>query len=119
LYEPDIPLKHVKNPYAFFIDIPSLLEDDMESSVFSWSKKSREYKGIFDFEKGEYDNAQLLEEEIIPMSILIGDFTEFWYDVFKDHYSNEEGKKIRAYVKNVIDYKVLTLDASLVRDYIV
>jgi len=113
LYEPNIPLKNVKNPYSFFINIQSLLNDDIESSVFSWSKKSREYKSVFDFEKKDYINTRLLEEQIIPMSLLIGDFTEVWYGVFKQHYSTEDGSKIRAYVKNVMDYKVLTLDVPL------
>ncbi len=48
LYSPDIPLKNTTNPYAFFIDLRKLSEDNIEDAVFSWSKRWREYKSLME-----------------------------------------------------------------------
>ena len=40
LYAPDIPLKHTKYPYAFFVNIKKILEDDFSDCIEPASKQS-------------------------------------------------------------------------------
>ena len=112
LYCPDTFLKNVSNPYRFFIDIEELLEDNIDDAVFSWSIYYRKYRALLDANE-EYDMQKLREEKLIPFSFLREDFTEIWYEYYKADYSDDEGKKIRAYIHNVINYNVLTLDVPL------
>lgn len=112
LYCPDIPLKNVSNPYRFFIDIDELLADNIDDAVFSWSTEWREYKRLIKND-GSYKIDVLMENRIIPLSFLKDDFTEIWYENYKSSYSEDESKKIRSYIKNIIEYQALTLDVPL------
>ena len=112
LYQPNIPLKNVAYPYVFFIDIKELLNDNIEDSVFSWSVKWREYKQLIN-RNGEYNIDKLKELDIIPFSFLKDDFTEIWYENYKEKYTNDEGKIIRKYIDNIIKFQTLTLDVPL------
>lgn len=112
LYAPDIPLKWVSTPYVFFIDIRALLEDDVEKSVYSLSKTSREYKSMVDGNK-QLVKEVIAQKHIIPVQFLKEDFSDIWYSYYKAAYTDEESKKVRNYIKNVVEYKVLTLDIPL------
>ena len=112
LYAPDIPLKWVSTPYVFFIDIKALLEDDVEKSVYSISKASREYKNMVNG-SGQIKKEDAATKQIIPVQFLKEDFSDIWYSHYKSAFTDEESKKIREYVKNIIEYKVLTLDIPL------
>ena len=112
LYSPDIPLKNVSNPYAFFIKIQALLDDDIETSVYSISKVQRKYKSYLD-NKNEFNINKLLDDEIIPLTFLNGDFTDIWYKNYNGEYSEIQSKKIRSYIDNIINYNTLTLDVPI------
>ncbi len=112
LYCPETALKNVSHPYRFFIKIDELLDDNIDDAVFSWSIYYRKYKALLD-DDGTYDMQTLREEKLIPFSFLKGDFTEIWYENYKADYSDEDGRKIRSYIDNVIHYNVLTLDVPL------
>ena len=112
LYCPDSTLKNVSNPYRFFIDIDELLDDNIDDAVFSWSVEYRKFRLLVD-DEGIYKLEKLKEERIIPFSFLKEDFTEIWYEHYKEDFSDEDGKKIRDYISNVINYNVLTLDVPL------
>lgn len=112
LYSPDFPLRYTSNPYAFFISIQALLDDEIENSVGSRSKAHREFKNLF-LDNGEYDFKKLIEQKLIPMTFLSKDFSDIWYENYQDHFEKEESKKVRSYVKNVLEYKALTLDVPV------
>ena len=112
LYAPDIPLKWMSNPYVFFIDIKALLEGDIEKSIYSLSKASREYKNMTDT-NGQVKKEIAAEKQIIPIPFLREEFVEIWYSYYKRGFTDEEGKAIRAYIKNITDYNVLTLNIPL------
>jgi hypothetical protein len=113
LYEPNISLKNAVNPYRFFIDIEELLKDNIDDAVFSWSVRWREYKYLLD-KNGNYDFGILKEEMILPLSLLKKDFTEIWYDELeKFNLNKDNSKKIYSYIKNILDYQVLTLEVSI------
>ncbi len=112
LYSPDIPLKNASNPYAFFISIRALINDDIENSVFSTSKVWRYYKSLKD-ENDKFKMDMLVKDEIIPLTFLSQDFTEIWYEYFKANYSKVDDKKVRDYIKNITNYKTLTLDVPI------
>lgn len=112
LYCPETTLKNVSHPYRFFIKIDELLNDNIDDAVFSWSIYYRKYKALLD-DDGAYDMQTLKEEKLIPFSFLKDDFTEVWYENYKEDFSDEDGRKIRDYINNVINYNVLTLDVPL------
>ena len=39
LHSPDIPLKNTANPYTFFLNLEEISNDNIEDSVFSWSRE--------------------------------------------------------------------------------
>ncbi|RCW31374.1 DUF262 domain-containing protein [Marinilabilia salmonicolor] len=112
LYSPNIPLRNVSNPYAFFINIQALIQDDIDNSVQSTSKVWREYKSLLN-EDESFNMKVLVEKELIPITFLAEDFTEIWFEHYKPKYSSENDKKIRSYIKNIISYKTLTLDVPI------
>src|SRR5690606_2384151 len=99
-------------PYAFFISIRALINDDIENSVFSTSKVWRDYKSLKN-DKDEFKMELLVKDEIIPLTFLAQDFTEIWYEYYKPSYSKEDDKKVRDYIKNITAYKTLTLDVPI------
>ncbi|MBD1921209.1 DUF262 domain-containing protein [Microcoleus sp. FACHB-831] len=62
LYEPDIPLKNVKNPYIFYLDIEQALNGNIDEAVIGISKKDN--KRISEFDK------LVLEDKAIRFSVL-------------------------------------------------
>jgi uncharacterized protein with ParB-like and HNH nuclease domain len=112
LYSPDIPLKNASNPYAFFINIQALINDDIDNSVYSTSKVWREYKSLLN-EEGNFNMNVLVEKQILPLTFLVDDFTEIWFEFYKNHYTSEQDKKVRKYIKNIINYNALTLDVPV------
>lgn len=112
LYCPETALKNVSHPYRFFIKIDELLNDNIDDAVFSWSIHYRKYQALLNND-GVYDMQTLKKEILIPFSFLKDDFTEIWYEYYKEDFSDKEGRKIRAYINNVINYNVLTLDVPL------
>ncbi len=113
IYEPDIPLKNVSNPYRFFINIQELLNDNIDDAVFSWSIAWRDYKSLLN-EKGEYDYEILKKEMILPISLLKEDFSKLWYKRLREFdLEDKESEKIFSYIENIIKYQVLTLEVSI------
>ncbi len=110
LYSPDIPLKNTTNPYAFFIDLRKLSEDNIEDAVFSWSKRWREYKSLM--EGGEN---YLLEQKLLPLTVLADEssFWKSWYGKFRNLFNENDAQKIENYLKNVIDYQIYVLSIPL------
>lgn len=113
IYEPNISLKNVSNPYRFFIDIEELLNDNIDDAVFSWSIDWREYKSLFD-KNSNYDFNKLKEEMILPISLLKEDFSKLWYKELKEFdLSDKESEKVFSYIENILKYQVLTLEVSI------
>ncbi len=113
LYEPNIPLKNVTNPYRFFINIEELLKDNIDDAVFSWSVAWREYKSLLN-EDGIYHYKTLKEEKILPISLLKEDFSKLWFKKLREFdLSDEESEKIYSYIENILNYQVLTLEVSI------
>jgi hypothetical protein len=113
LYSPDIPLKNTTNPYAFFINLQKLTDDNLEDAVFSWSKQSREYKALVD--ENEKYISKLKQEKILPLTLLAeeSNFWKLWYSEFRNLFNENEAQKIENYVKNIIDYQVHVLSIPL------
>jgi len=114
LYSPDISLKNTTNPYAFFIDLQGLLIDNIEDSVFSWSKQWREYNALLDG-NGKYNLIELKKEKILPLTFLANefDFWKLWYGEFRSLFSEKDAQKIENYLKNIIEYQVHVLSIPL------
>ncbi len=114
LYSPDIPLKNTTNPYAFFIDLQELCIDNIEDSVFSWSKQWREYKALLD-EIGKYNLTELKERRILPLTFLSNesDFWKLWYGEFRSLFSEDYAQKIENYLKNIIEHQAHVLSIPL------
>jgi len=113
IYEPNIPLKNVSNPYRFFIDIEELLNDNIDDAVFSWSIAWREYKNLLN-DNNEYDFEKLKEWKIIPLSLLKNDFSKLWYKKLKEFdLEDNKSEKVFSYIENILDYSVLTLEVSI------
>lgn len=113
IYEPNIPLKNVSNPYRFFIDIEELLNDNIDDAVFSWSVAWREYKSLLN-DNNEYDLKELKEWKILPLSLLKNDFSKLWYKELEEYDLDEENsEKIYSYIENILKYTVLTLEVSI------
>ncbi|ADQ06873.1 Protein of unknown function DUF2081 [Caldicellulosiruptor hydrothermalis 108] len=114
IYSPDIPLRNSENPYAFFIDLEKLAEDNIEDAVFSWSKKWREFKEIID-ENGDYNLEVLKEKKILPLTVFkdIPEFYKLWFGEYKLLFEDKEANKIFAYIDNMIKYNIFTLSLGL------
>jgi len=114
IYSPDIPLKNTTNPYAFFLDLQELCDDNIEDAVFSWSKDWREYKSLLDG-NGKYSLSELKKEKILPLTFLAheSEFWEKWYAEFRELFNRAEAKKIEGYIKNIIDYQIHVLSIPL------
>jgi hypothetical protein len=114
VYSPDIPLKNTTNPYAFFIDLQKLYDDDVEDAVFSKSKEQREYKSLLD-ENGKYNIDKLKDRKILPLTFLAGEsnFWELWFGEFKKLFDGEHAQKIVDYLKNIINYQIHILSIPL------
>ena len=113
LYQPNFSLKNTSYPYRFFLDITKLLQDELEDAVFSWSIAWRGYKGLVGAD-GEYKLKSLIENKILPLSFLKEDFSKRWYKDLKEYgLKDNESEKIYSYIKNIIDYQVLTLDVPV------
>jgi len=114
LYSPDIPLKNTTNPYAFFIDLQELCIDNIEDSIFSWSKQWREYKALLDG-NGKYNLLELKKEKILPLTFLANEseFWKLWYGEFRSLFSEDEAQKIENFLKNIIEYQVHVLSIPL------
>ncbi|MDI3541047.1 MAG: hypothetical protein PWP66_585 [Thermosediminibacterales bacterium] len=114
LYSPNIPLKNTTNPYSFFIDLEELCNDNIEDSVFSWSKQWREYKALLN-QNGEFDIDKLKKEKILPLSYLADEsmFWKLWFGEFRNAFDEEEARKIENYLKNILDYQIHILSIPL------
>lgn len=118
LYSPDIPLKNTTNPYAFFIDLEKLCDNNIENAVFSWSKQWGEYKALLD-RNGKYDLDKLKKEKLLPLSFLANEseFWKSWYEKYRTSlvkdFSEDKAQKIENFIKNIIDYQVHVLSIPL------
>jgi uncharacterized protein with ParB-like and HNH nuclease domain len=61
-YEPEIPLKGVKNPYSFYLNVQEAIHGDIDEAVIGISKKDK--RQLLDFEK------RFEEFQVIPFSML-------------------------------------------------
>ncbi len=114
LYSPDIPLKNTTNPYAFFINLEELSNDNLEDAIFSWSKQWREYKALLDG-NGKYNSSELKKNKILPLTFLANEseFWKWWYGEFRGLFGEEKAQKIENYLKNIIDYHIHVLSIPL------
>jgi len=110
IYSPDIPLKNTETPYAFFIDLNKLATNNLDEAVFSWSKKWREYRLVVDSD-GKPDYPKLMEKKLLPLTIFSDSdkFYDLWHSEYKKLFDEDEAKKIKKYLENVLDYHILTL----------
>ncbi|RLG70424.1 MAG: hypothetical protein DRO04_01910, partial [Candidatus Iainarchaeum archaeon] len=117
LYSPNIPLKNTANPYAFFVDLEKLGNDNIEDAIFSWSKQSREYKSLLknNENNGGYKLAELKEKRILPLTFLVDEsnFWKLWYGEFRALFNEEKAQKIENYLKHIIEYQVHVLSIPL------
>lgn len=114
LYSPEIPLKNTTNPYAFFIDLEKLPEDNIEDAVFSWSKQWREYKALLDG-VGKYNLEKLKREKLLPLTFLSNDseFWKLWFQEYRALFAEDKAQEIENYMKNIIDYQIHVLSIPL------
>jgi len=114
LYSPDIPLKNTANPYTFFLDLEELSNDNIEDSVFSWSREWRDYKALLN-QEGKFDIDKLKEKKILPLTYLLVEsrFWELWYGEFKENFDEKSGEKIVKYIKKILDYQINMLSIPL------
>jgi len=114
LYSPDIPLKNTANPYIFFLNLEELSNDNIEDSVFSWSREWRDYKALLNQEEN-FDINKLKERKLIPLSYLLDEsqFWDFWHGGFKENFDEKNGKKIIKYIKNILGYQINMLSIPL------
>jgi len=114
IYSPDIPLKNTETPYAFFIDLNKLATDNLDEAVFSWSKKWREYRSVVDND-GKQDYSKLMEKKLLPLTIFSDSdkFYDLWHSEYKKLFNEDEAKKIKNYLENVLNYHILTLTLGL------
>lgn len=110
LYSPETPLKNTTNPYAFFINLQELIAENIEDSVFSWSKRWREYKSLVDG-NGKYNLEKLKQEKFLPLTFLADEsnFWRLWYGEFRRLFDENEAQKIENYLKNILDYQIYAL----------
>ncbi len=110
LYSPNIPLKNTTTPYAFFIDLQELTENNIEDAAFGWSKRRREYKTLID-SNGKYNLSKLKDEKIFPLTFLADNdkFNEIWYEHFKILFSKEVARKVKRYLDNIRHYEIHVL----------
>lgn len=114
LYSPDIPLKNTANPYTFFLDLEEMSNDNIEDSVFSWSREWREYKALLNQEEN-FDVNELKERKLLPLTYLLDEsqFWDFWHGGFKENFNQKNGEKIIKYIKNILGYQINMLSIPL------
>ncbi|AAB98681.1 TPA: DUF262 domain-containing protein [Methanocaldococcus jannaschii] len=110
IYSPNFPLKNTTKPYAFFIDLNKLVEDDIDNSVFSLSKDCRQYKALLN-EDNSFDIEKLKEKRFFPLTFLSNSnkFYKIWYKHFSEIFPEE----VFNYMHNILEYKVPTLILGL------
>ena len=113
IYSPDIPLKNTERPYAFFIDLQKLAEDDIDEAVFSHPKDHMFYKNLLDG-RTSFDTEKLKESKVITLALFqdISTFNKLWYKEFNNLFDNETAEKVKAYLDNIFSYDVITLSLS-------
>lgn len=113
IYSPDIPLRNTETPYRFFIDLNKLVEENIEEAVFSWSINWREYKSFLN-ENNELMIEKLVEKRILPLIVLKekDNYFEIRYKVLPNLFNEKQIKIIDKYLKNLLDYQVITLNLS-------
>lgn len=114
LYSPDIPLKNTANPYTFFLNLEEISNDNIEDSVFSWSREGRDYKALFN-QEGKYDINKLKEKKLLPLTYLLDEsqFWDFWHGGFKKNFDQKNGERIIKYIKNILGYQIKMLSIPL------
>lgn len=114
LYSPDIPLKNTANPYTFFLNLEEISNDNIEDSVFSWSREGRDYKALFN-QEGKYDINKLKEKKLLPLTYLLDEsqFWDFWHGGFKKIFDQKNGERIIKYIKNILGYQIKMLSIPL------
>lgn len=114
LYSPDIPLKNTANPYIFFLNLEELSNDNIEDSVFSWSREWRDYKSLLNQEE-KFDINKLKERKLLPLTYLLDEsqFWDIWHGGFKENFDEKNGKKIIKYIKNILGYQINMLSIPL------
>lgn len=108
IYSPDYPLRNSSYPYAFFIDLEKLAKDDIENSVFSISKNSREFKSLLD-KNGDFSIEELKRRKWLPLVFLSDkyDFEEIWFTHFSSIFtSSYDARKVRETIKRLLEYQV-------------
>jgi hypothetical protein len=110
IYSPDIPLKNTERPYAFFIDLQKLAEDNIDEAVFSHSKDHRFFRNFLKG-KNSFDIEKLKEARVIPLALFQdeSDFGDIWHEYFKGLFDKEVAKKVKNYLDNIFHYDLITL----------
>lgn len=113
-YEPDIPLKNVKNPYRFYIDLNRALQGNLDEAVVGVSKKDNKRTAHFE---------QLCEEHIaIPFSLL-RDSTRFYEWLYEEQsiWRGEQRNQIKELYQHLEQFMVpvVALPAETSKDDIV
>lgn len=102
-YEPDIPLKGVKNPYRFYLSITEAIHGDIDDAVVGVSKQ--ESKRFADFQD------RFEKFEVIPFSTL-GDPTAFyeWLYNKQDRWEGNDKRKIVEIYRHLEQFMVPVID---------
>jgi len=114
LYSPDIPLKNTANPYTFFLNLEEISNDNIEDSVFSWSREWRDYKALLN-QEGKFDINKLKEKKILPLTHLLDEsqFWDFWHGEFKKIFDEKSRNKVIKYIEKILDYQINMLSIPL------
>jgi hypothetical protein len=110
IYSPDIPLKYTERPYVFFIDLQKLAEDNIDEALFSYPKDSWHSRSFLNGDNS-FNLEKLKESKIIPLKMFDdqGKFYSLWYKHFEPLFSQDKAEKIINYLKNMLDYRAITL----------
>lgn len=110
IYSPDIPLKNTERPYAFFIDLKKLAEDNVDEAVISFAKDHRFFRSIWRKGKG-FDIERIREQKLLPLTLLQSDnkFNDIWYEHLKSLFEEKIAEKVKSYLNNILEYNVITL----------
>ena len=110
VYSPNLPLKNTTKPYAFFINLNKLVEDDIDDAVFSLSKDCKQYKALLN-EDNSFDIEKLKEKGFFPLTFLSNSnkFYEIWYKYFNEIFP----EKVFNYINNILNCQVPTLTLGL------
>jgi hypothetical protein len=114
IYWPNIPLRNTETPYGFFLDIEKLLNDDIDNSVISYSKKSKEYKSFVNQENLDYN--KLAFNKKFPLNLFKN--TNKLYDILYEYYKKvlDENQffTFKKYIEKINNYSIhaFTLDIS-------